>query len=151
MKPIYSIFSMTEGSDINNTIKMRTTPRKSFNQANLYIQTGSSGIHSHKHKHIQLLVVFFFFFSSRLRDTNNMELDLLNPSLPDLHVGIYKKKGVTSENPSEATAGFLSWRTVDIKSVLCPSFKSYVCAKKHEDWLSFPPVPILNKYKLYYI
>lgn len=69
-KQKYSIFSMTEDwwSDIH--FEMSTTPRRVFNQAYLYRQTGSSGIHSHKHKHIQLFVVFF---SSSLRDTDDIK------------------------------------------------------------------------------
>lgn len=61
---------MTEDwwSDIH--FEMSTTPRRVFNQAYLYRQTGSSGIHSHKHKHIQLFVVFF---SSSLRDTDDIK------------------------------------------------------------------------------
>lgn len=89
-------------SDIH--FEMSTTPRRVFNQAHLYRQTGSSGIHSHEHKHTQLFVVFF---SSSLRDTDDIKrrtffFFFFTPSLPDLRVEIENEDAPLTESPNKA-------------------------------------------------
>lgn len=129
---------------------MSTTARRVFNQAYLYSQTGSSGIHSHKHKHIQL---FSCLFSSSLRDTDDIKRRtfLLRRFL--ICVWRLKMRTRHSRKPKQGysltTGGVYSAHGLQYISTLCPSFKSYVCVRNTRTplpaLLSFPPPLSQNK------